>query len=156
LNLPRGPGFNSRGTTIAAIEDEVLSSLVHAVAAEIRLGEWSMDGRNELSTRGNLPNFQRGWSIEIGWSGAAAILELLLSPAVVVALAPIESKPASTGVSRRRAAIIDKSVRLQAVLGEAQVTVGDLASLAVNDVIVLKDDISQPGYLTTESGRRVA
>jgi flagellar motor switch protein FliM len=59
-------------------------------------------------------------------------------------------------IDKRRTAIGNELIHLQAVLGEAQVSVGELASLAVNDVIVLTDVPSNLSHLITHQGRHVA
>jgi flagellar motor switch protein FliM len=59
-------------------------------------------------------------------------------------------------LEKRRNAIDEETVRVEAVLGEADVSVGDLAALGVDDVIVLRSGLSQPGYLSTGNGRRIA
>jgi len=71
-------------------------------------------------------------------------------------LVPVEAKGGGAKLATRRTAIVDESVRVEAVLGDATVSVGDLASLAVNDVVVLSGELSQPSHLITGDGRRVA
>jgi hypothetical protein len=94
----------------------------------------------------NLPNLS---------SGSKNLL-LAISPELVQQLSPAAAAKFATAVDKRRSAIGEESVRVEAILGEADISVGELASLAVNDVIVLRSAMSQPAHLATRSGRQVA
>jgi hypothetical protein len=157
LNLPRGATAScSTGVIAATVCEETLTDLGYALVTNLPIGPWQMTSVETSAVRESMPDrFTRGWiaSIELGDRGERLLL--LLSPTLTAHLQPQDVKGAVAAVSRRRAAITEESICLQAILGEALVSIGDLASLAIDDVIVLREDISQPGYLVTSTGRRV-
>jgi hypothetical protein len=81
------------------------------------------------------------------WLSAHAV-ELLAPPAAV--------KPATSPVVRRRQAVAPERVKLEAVLGSADVCLRDLVQLAVGDVIVLDQPLTRGGHLAVPYGRIVA
>ncbi len=81
------------------------------------------------------------------WLSARAV-ELLAPPAI--------AKRASSPVTRRREAVAPERVRLEAVLGDADVSLRELVHLAVGDVIVLDQPLSRGGRLALPYGRVVA
>lgn len=59
-------------------------------------------------------------------------------------------------LTRRTGAIDQERVRVEAFLGEAEVSLQELATLRPGHVIVLNQPLSQPGYLAMHDGRRLA
>jgi len=93
-------------------------------------------------------------SITLG--DAEATFSIALSPAFVASLLPTRNDFAlGERVEPRRAAAAEQPVGIEAVLGHAEVSVRDLALLAVGDVIVMDESLSDPGSLQIEGGGRV-
>jgi flagellar motor switch/type III secretory pathway protein FliN len=78
---------------------------------------------------------------------SARFVELLAAPQP---LAQSASAPA-----RRRAAIAEAHVRVEAVLGQVEVALQDLIELGAGDVLVLDQPLSGGGYLAMPDGTRV-
>jgi len=85
------------------------------------------------------------------------VLALLFAPATVGALLP--SPATSHGaerIERRVAAAGMQMVEIDAVLGHADVSVPDIASLAVGDVLVLNESLSELGQIVIRGGGVIA
>lgn len=83
---------------------------------------------------------------------------LSISTALACALLP-KRPPAMAGperMERRSAAVGPQDVALEVVLGSAEITVADLAKLAVGDVIVMSAALSEPAELKIHAGERIA
>jgi hypothetical protein len=95
-------------------------------------------------------------SITLGDTRCA--LSALLAPELVGKLAPLRAAPVEYAerVERRRAAVTTEVVAVEAVLGNAEVSVSDLAALAVGDVIVLEQSLGDTAYLAMPGGERVS
>jgi flagellar motor switch/type III secretory pathway protein FliN len=84
-------------------------------------------------------------------------LGLLISPTLASALLPARlSKTKQERIAGRLAAVAQQAVDLEAVLGTADLSVVDLARLAVGDVIVMNESLSEPGELRIRAGERIA
>jgi hypothetical protein len=81
-------------------------------------------------------------------------LELLLHPALIEGLAPPQRSRSFAAVASRRSAVAREPVRVEAWLGEARLTLSELATLRPGDVLVL--DNSQAMQLTTHDRQRIA
>jgi len=82
---------------------------------------------------------------------------LLLTSRLIESLVPPRSaERASSAVTRRRPAIAEERVSVEAVLGDAEVSLRDLAQLAIDDVIVLDRPLRAAGRLTMPDGTSVA
>jgi len=83
-------------------------------------------------------------------------LVLVISPEFAASLLPLRRDGSgSERLERRSAAICDQTVSLDAVLGQVEVCIAELASLAVGDVIVMKEALSDSVDLTIVGGARV-
>jgi hypothetical protein len=161
INFPRRgvmPQIGSESKIAASIQEDVLRSLADAIVADLRLTAWAVESVCLDSARQGAVRRQheRWWTASVGWGTEQCVLEIAFSPALLCQLAPLTAKANIVKVEKRRAAIGEESVSLEAILGEATVSLGELASLAVNDVIVLRDDPAHPSYLATRMGIRVA
>jgi hypothetical protein len=78
---------------------------------------------------------------------AARAVELLAPPAT--------AQSASVPLAHRRLAVAHERVRLEAVLGNADVSLRDLIHLAVGDVIVVDQPLGRGGHLALPDGRVV-
>lgn len=88
-----------------------------------------------------------GNRIEIALSLSMRVVELFLTRTTAPRAAPL---------ARRRECIAHASLKVEALLGEAEVTLRDLAALAPGDVIVLDQSLAQAGHLLSEEGQRIA
>jgi hypothetical protein len=87
---------------------------------------------------------------------AEATFSIALSPVFVSSLLPTRNdSPRDERVEPRRSAVAEQVVGVEAVLGHAEVSIRDLALLAVGDVIVMDESLSDPGSLQIEGGERV-
>jgi flagellar motor switch protein FliM len=87
---------------------------------------------------------------------AEATFSVALSPIFVASLLPTrKDSPQDERVEPRKSAVAEQSVGLEAVLGHAEVSIRELALLAVGDVIVMEESLSDPGSLQIEGGGRV-
>jgi flagellar motor switch/type III secretory pathway protein FliN len=78
---------------------------------------------------------------------------VLLAPETVSALLPAQVNRASAErLDRRTSAIAQEVVGIEAVLGEGEVGLADLARLAVGDVIVLEQKLGDAASLTIRGG----
>jgi hypothetical protein len=81
---------------------------------------------------------------------------LLLSPELVGALLPAGGSPiGAERLDRRSAAVAQEVVAIEGVLGEGEVSVSELARLAVGDVIVLDQKLGDPASLAIRGGARI-
>lgn len=163
LGLPRLTTFvdSSGGTLALDVAHELVRSLAKVVAEDAGLKNNQVEVSNITLPTQNEAMRQRHWwaaMVDCGMHRAGAFQGVLLviSPQFIEMLVPATAHPRTAELERRAAAILDDAVRLQVVLGEAQLTVGELASLGVNDVIVLKEDLSHAASLLTREGKRVA
>lgn len=95
-----------------------------------------------------------GWMAATCEWGAAGVMQLLLTPesvARVVDAAPAARK-GGDALNRRRGAIDNRSVTIEVVLGEAELEVADLESLAPGDVIRLDRKLGDPLLVRNDAG----
>jgi len=88
---------------------------------------------------------------------ARCVLDALISPHLAEQLLPERpAAPTTERMERRRLAAAEQMVEIEGVLGHAEVSLADLAALAVGDVIVLQQSLSDAGVLAVRGGERVA
>jgi hypothetical protein len=87
---------------------------------------------------------------------AEATFSVALDPGLVAALLPPQvGFKQDERVEPRRHAVAEQSVGLEAVLGQTDVSIRDLARLAVGEVIVMDELLSDSGSFQIEGGGRV-
>lgn len=146
---------NGNGAIAGRVYTKMLHALAETLVSGLPMKIWQVESLSQRSTA-DAQFTGTGWyAVKIALGDKRECLSLLLSSSLIVQLAPREVK-SSGGVSRRRSAVANESIRVEAVLGEAAVSIGDLATLAVNDVIMLRDDVPNVCYLQTEKGKPVA
>jgi flagellar motor switch/type III secretory pathway protein FliN len=111
---------------------------------------WSpvVQGNGEISQPGS------GWLVVTCEWGAAGAVQVLLAPelaARAVDAAPTARKGGDS-LNPRRGAIDNRSVAIQVVLGEAELAVADLESLAPGDVIRLDRKLGDPLLVRNDVG----
>jgi flagellar motor switch/type III secretory pathway protein FliN len=85
------------------------------------------------------------------------MLSVLLAPAFAESLLPKGTVTAgSESLERRRSAVGEEIVAVDAVLGTADVPVADLAALAIGDVIVLNQGLTDGAELAVRGGKRIS
>jgi flagellar motor switch protein FliM len=76
---------------------------------------------------------------------------------MVELLAPqAATRKATTPLSLRRHAVTPERVRIEAMLGDAEVSLHDFVHLSAGDVIVLDQSLSRGGRLVLSDGQLVA
>lgn len=78
-----------------------------------------------------------------------------LSPQLLLAMLPAPVSKSAEPVESRRSAIGDEVVDVHAWLGSAEVTLADLTTLQVGDVILLEANVNGAGYLALSDGRQL-
>jgi len=133
---------------------EMVRSLCTTLARQAHID----DSTSECTSATERPAWRgRSLAVTIQMGPARAKTTLLLSPRLVELLAPPRSgERSSPAPSRRRPAIAEERVLVEAVLGDAEVSLRDLAQLAVDDVIVLDRPLRAGGWLTMPDGTSVA
>jgi hypothetical protein len=133
---------------------EMVHALCAALARRARIDDTTiecMPGTERPDRRG------RSLAVTIQLSSSRAKTTLLLTPRFVEALVPPRrGERSAAALGRRRPAIGEERVSVEAVLGEAEVSLRDLAQLAVDDVIVLDRPLRAGGSLTMPDGTSVA
>ena len=84
------------------------------------------------------------------------LLRMRLSPRLVLAMLPSQASKLTEALASRRTAISSEPVDVQAWLGEAEVTLGELAQLQVGEVILLDTSMTGTGQLALPDGRPLA
>jgi flagellar motor switch/type III secretory pathway protein FliN len=106
-------------------------------------------------------NLARGWgdyglTVTVKTGVDRVLLRLRLLPQLLLAMLPSEAAKPTDVLTSRRNAIGNESVAVQAWLGDAEVTLGELAALQIGDVILLDTSVSGTGQLTLPDGRAIA
>jgi Type III flagellar switch regulator (C-ring) FliN C-term len=156
------PRYVSLSSDVTGLANEVLDQIVNSLAQEVRklckneLLQSTMITleANEITKRLSKSHWFY-FQIEIA-SDQNHLLLILVSPEWMQMLSPTPIVKSEQKVDVRRNAIGEELIQLEAVLGEAHVSVGELTSLSVDDVLVLDATLSQLGSLTTRTGQRVA
>jgi hypothetical protein len=113
----------------------------------------------ERTDRDNsIANIQRaGVQVASVRFGTSSALQLFLSPRCIEALLPSSVAPTPpVSLVGRRAAIGAETISVEAHLGEAEVSLRELAQLRRGEVIVLDLPLDGRGYLAMPDGTRVA
>jgi hypothetical protein len=151
--IPAMSSFAAAGEMAQQLRIEVLKSLCAAVLTRAKASDAVVDvlpptQRVPATARGS-----RSVCANVSLGTTKGVVTLVLMPALVelfglhrTAMLPQD------GLSRRHAAIREECVRVEAVLGSVEVTLLDLANLAVGDVIVLDQPLGQAGHLATPDG----
>jgi hypothetical protein len=151
LGLPRAATI---GCMEGSLAGDVCGRMISALAKDVLLAAQYQETRIEVELCASadvaLVDMRRWWQVDMHDG-----LTLWLAPQVIGLLSPLGTA-VSGALEKRRAAISDAKICLQAVVGHAEISVGELSSLRVNDVIVLSASLSEPAALRNSSGRQVA
>lgn len=99
---------------------------------------------------------QYGLTVTVKSPGERVLLRARLFPELLVAMLPSQAVKAAESLASRRSAIGVETVGVHAWLGEAEVSLGELANLQVGDVILLEASLSGAGRLALPDGRELA
>ncbi|HEY6124845.1 MAG TPA: FliM/FliN family flagellar motor C-terminal domain-containing protein [Steroidobacteraceae bacterium] len=140
---PDSAGMQAPDSVTGKLEYEVARTLLTELCApEIRepvsvtrlpadaLPDWSRD--------------TRAWSLHVKAPASGRGFCLLVSAARLELLAPARAVVADKSLAARRDAIGDHTVALRAVVGETSLSINELADLALDDVLVLDQHLSEP------------
>ena len=98
----------------------------------------------------------RAWTAQLRSTDSARMFTLLLDARRVEALAPARAVVRGA-LNTRRSAVGDNHITLRALVGEASMSVSELADLAIDDVLVLDQHLSEPVTLIADhTGHAVA
>jgi hypothetical protein len=139
---------------LASLEHELVGTLFREVLG----GSTGGSGPRRLSP-GDVDGWARDarcWRLQAQGAGSIRGFTLLLSASAIDALLP-RPRLEKASLEPRRAAVGDDRVALRAVLGDTAVSVSDLAQLAVDDVILLDQSLTDSLRLVSaRSGAAVA
>ena len=141
------------GETATAVVSDALhtlcSRLARAKAKDVKVA--SLPAEKLPQTWG-----QYGLTVLVKTVGERVLLRARLFPELLQTLLPPSAvKPTDPLISRRDAIGIEP-VPVQAWLGQAEVSLGELASLQIGDVILLEASVSAAGHLALPDGRELA
>lgn len=97
-----------------------------------------------------------GCTVTFKTAADRVLLSARLSPQLLLAMLPSAGAKSAEPVATRRSAIGEEAVDVHAWLGEAEVTLADLTTLRVGDVILLQASVNGAGYLALPDGRQLA
>lgn len=97
-----------------------------------------------------------GCTVTVKTAAERVLFSMRLSPQLLLAMLPAQAAKPADPVASRRSAIGEEVVDVHAWLGEAEVTLTDLATLRVGDVILLQASVNGAGYLALPDGRQLA
>jgi flagellar motor switch/type III secretory pathway protein FliN len=140
---PDSAGMPAQGSIAGTLEHEVARTLLTELCAP--------DARESSSVArlpaDSLPEWSRAaraWSLHVKALLAGRGFCLLVSAASLEVLAPARTIPAERSLAARRDAIGENTVALRAVVGETLLSINELAELALDDVLVLDQHLSEP------------
>lgn len=150
---PRSP-LEGGGEIASSVITEALQALClrmsEAAAAE-RLSVHAYQGDKLAQAWGRY-----GCTVTLKTAADRVLLSARLSPQLLLAMLPAPVVKSAEPVASRRSAIGEEVVGVHAWLGEAEVTLADLTTLRVGDVILLEASVNGVGYLALPDGRQLA
>lgn len=151
--LGQAAGSGSAGTSAATgVAGEIARSLADAFLQEAGItGAQVVQAGADIS---RIPR-RRGVSAVVAL-GTRTEISLCLGQPMLERLLPRPAPFKGEPLKRRRESISHATLRVEAVLGEAEVTLTDLAGLAAGDVIVLDRPLNESGYLVDLQGQKIA
>jgi flagellar motor switch/type III secretory pathway protein FliN len=136
--------------SVAMAEGSLGERLEREVARSLLLEVGGVDAHQAADVTRSSPDELREWSRNArAWTMTLRATHgrsctLLLSSAGVEMLAPARAPVDAPPLGARREAVGENTVRLRAVIGETRIPVGELAGLALDDVLVLDQPLSEP------------
>lgn len=139
------------GETASAVVAEALRALCSKLARSPGVNVTALAAEKVPSVWG-----QYGLTVTVKTAGERVLLRARLFPELLVAMLPSQPVKAAEPLVSRRSAIGMEPVGVQAWLGEAEVSLGELANLQIGDVILLEANLSGAGHLALPDGRELA
>lgn len=124
------------------LELEVARSLLQEVCG-LDKREVANVSRASLDALGEWSRAARAWTVPVKSAGGRGFT-LLVSAARIEALAPARAVTGAGTLAARREAVGENTITLRALIGETRMPVGELADLALDDVLVLDQPLSDP------------
>jgi flagellar motor switch/type III secretory pathway protein FliN len=124
------------------LELEVARSLLQEVCGTEKR-EVANVSRASLDALAEWSRTARAWTVPVKSAGGRGFT-LLVSAARLEALAPARAVTGSETLAARREAVGENTITLRALIGETRMPVGELADLALDDVLVLDQPLSEP------------
>lgn len=143
--------------------DSLAETLEHEVARSLLTETCLRDAREAANvTRlpaSELPDWSRAaraWTLALKTAGCGRGCTLLVAAARLEVLAPARALPRGATLGTRRDSVGENVVTLRAVVGEASMSVTELAELALDDVLVLDQHLAEPvTMIAPDSGAAV-
>ncbi len=147
------PGGDPAADSLAGqLEREV----AHSLAAQLCGDGTLVASRVGADALAEWSRHARAWSLHAR-SGAGRSFTLLLAATCVEALAPTRGVTGGHALRPRREAIGENLLSLRAIVGDTSLSVGDLAALALDDVLVLDQRLAEPiAIVSRTTGTAVA
>jgi hypothetical protein len=125
-----------------ALEREVARSLLLEACA-VESGEETSVTRAPPESLAEWSRGARAWKLPVRSASGRGFV-LLLCAARIEMLAPARAVAAVASLAERREAVGENTVTLRALIGETRIPVGELADLALDDVLVLEQGLTDP------------
>jgi flagellar motor switch/type III secretory pathway protein FliN len=156
-------GAESTAQEFGAVAHDVASQLRSEVLRSLcsillnGMGMQLLDFDEEPGTQAGrlaVARAERALPVTVTFGSGKSAWTIILHPRVVEFLLP-RRKSSTERVERRRSAIGAERLRVEALLGEVEVSLAELASLTHGDVLVLDKALAEPAQLITELGINV-
>jgi len=147
--------YGNEHDDVRELQREILSHLVRSCLAASPHQRIELDDQRNTQAQ-RLAHAREGRCVFVLATWQRTSLVLLLHPHTLDWIAFRQPTSLTERLTRRAGAIDAECVRIEAFLGEAEVSLQELASLRPGHVIVLNQPLSQPGYLAMHDGRRLA
>lgn len=144
-----GAAAVSAGSLGEKLEHEVARSVLLETCGSDRREVGSVE-RASLAELGEWTRAARAWTVNVR-SATGRSFTLLVAAARIELLAPVRAA-LSSQLARRSEAVGENTVMLRALVGETRVPVGELAGLAVDDVLVLDQSLGEQVALVCGEG----
>jgi len=140
----------SPGSLGERLEHEVARSALLETCGTDRREVASVE-RASLAELGEWSRATRAWTVNVKSAGGRGFT-LLLAAQRIELLAPARAATGSQPLASRSDAVGENTVTLRALVGETRVPVGELAGLAVDDVLVLDQSLGEQVAVVCREG----
>jgi len=156
INALDAAAMAAPGTIAEELEEEVATTLFRDLCAIDQLEAISVT-RVPGDTLADWSRDCRAWSLQLRAATSGRAFTLLVSAQRFEMLAPARAVLPSAALVTRREAVGANSLSLSAVVGEVEMSVSELADVAVDDVLVLDQHLADPvSLLASHSSLPVA
>jgi hypothetical protein len=152
LSALEGAGVSGANSIAEKLEQEVAATLFTELCA-IERREAIVVTRVAGDSLADWSRGSRAWALQVRAQGAGRAFTLLLSARRVEMLTPARAVTRPAPLASRRDVVGGNGVSLRAVVGEMEMSVSELAGIAVDDVLVLDQHLSEPVALFAAHSR---